>query len=85
MIEFLEQLDERLKEAEHALEARDWKRLAERAHWLKGVGGTAGFGCLDDPSQALFCAAQDKSVACAQAQIAQLRQLFARLVMPQLV
>lgn len=83
VVEFLEQLDERLSEVVLAFEDRDWVWLTDRAHWLKGVGGTAGFGCFDDPSQALFSAAKEQSVACSQAQIAHLQQLASRLVMPQ--
>ena len=82
MIEFIEQLDERLSELEQSLSDGDWQCLAERAHWLKGVGGTAGFMCFVAPSQSLINEAKSQSVEGSDAQIRILRNLAARLVVP---
>lgn len=82
VVEFIDQLNERLAELDDALAARDWKRLAERAHWLKGVGGTAGFRCFVEPSQSLISLAEDRSVEDAHAQIQELRTMAGRLIMP---
>ena len=82
VVEFLEQLDERLNELDEALVNRDWECLAERAHWLKGVGGTAGFRCFVDPSQSLISQANTSSVEGSEAQIQCLRALASRLVTP---
>ena len=56
--------------------------LAERAHWLKGVGGTAGFDCFVEPSQSLISHAGHRSVEGFTSRIQLLRQLPARLVVP---
>ena len=32
---------------------RDYKELAQLAHWLKGAGGTAGFAALTEPARRL--------------------------------
>ncbi|MFT5092123.1 MAG: signal transduction histidine kinase/DNA-binding NarL/FixJ family response regulator [Porticoccaceae bacterium] len=82
VIEFIEQLDERLGELEQSLVDGDWQCLAERAHWLKGVGGTAGFRCFVAPSQSLINGAKSQSVEGSAAQILILRNLAARLVIP---
>lgn len=81
--EFIAQLDDRLKEMEQALAERDWTRLSERAHWLKGVGGSAGFACFVEPSQALYAGAKASHVEESQRQIEQLRKLVCRLIVPE--
>ena len=55
--QFVERLDERLVELEQAFDEGDGARLAELAHWLKGSGGTVGFGALSAPAAALERAA----------------------------
>lgn len=82
VVEFIDQLNERLAELDDALVARDWKCLAERAHWLKGVGGTAGFRCFVEPSQSLISLAEGRSVEGADAQILELCTMAGRIVMP---
>ncbi len=82
VVDFIEQLNERLSELELALAEGDWDYLAERAHWLKGVGGTAGFRCFVDPSQALISHAKSHSVVGSQTLIEVLRDLADRLVLP---
>lgn len=82
VVELIEQLDDRLSELEQALADEDWNYLAERAHWLKGVGGTAGFRCFVEPSQALISHAKSHSVAGSTALIQTLRDLADRLVLP---
>jgi len=82
VVEFIEQLNDRLAELEDALAARDWTTLSERAHWLKGVGGTAGFGCFVAPSQSLISQADDRNVGGAEVEMLHLHSLAARLVTP---
>jgi two-component system, sensor histidine kinase len=82
VVEFVEQLDARLNELTASLESRDWVELAARAHWLKGVGGTAGFKCLVDPSQELIASAEGHRLEDCETQIQCLRGLVSRLVTP---
>lgn len=82
VVEFIEQLDDRLNELDEALANRDWESLASRAHWLKGVGGTAGFRDFVDPSQSLISQADSRSIEDSEEQIRYLRGLAARLVTP---
>lgn len=82
VVEFIEQLNDRLAELDEALAAPEWKTLGERAHWLKGVGGTAGFGCFVAPSQSLMTQAGDCNSSGAEVEIQRLRVLAARLVTP---
>ena len=82
VVEFIDQLDERLNELDEALAAHDWRLLAERAHWLKGVGGTAGFACFVDPSQSVITHAGSRNLDDCELQIRNLRGLAARLVTP---
>jgi CheY-like chemotaxis protein len=82
VVEFIEQLNDRLAELEDALVAREWKTLSDRAHWLKGVGGTAGFGCFVAPSQSLISQADDRNVGGAEVEMLHLHSLAARLVTP---
>lgn len=82
VVEFIAQLNDRLTELDDALADREWKTLGERAHWLKGVGGTAGFGCFVVPSQSLITQADERNVGGAEVEIQRLRSLAMRLVMP---
>jgi PAS domain S-box-containing protein len=50
---FLEKLSDELKDMQSLQSQSDWTSLKNKAHWLKGSGGTVGFNCLYDPAKAL--------------------------------
>lgn len=50
---FLEKLGGELSDMQRLQAAGDWASLKDKAHWLKGSGGTVGFNCLYDPAMAL--------------------------------
>jgi PAS domain S-box-containing protein len=50
---FLEKLDIELKDMQRLQSESDWANLKDKAHWLKGSGGTVGFNCLYEPAMAL--------------------------------
>lgn len=50
---FVDGLPARLAEAREALGNGDAEALARFAHWLKGAGGTVGFGAFTEPAGAL--------------------------------
>ena len=60
VIEFVPQLTSKLEEMIEAAEESDHERLAGLAHWLKGAGGTCGFGQFYEPSMELETAAKAK-------------------------
>ncbi|MGQ9574423.1 MAG: response regulator [Thermoguttaceae bacterium] len=64
--EIVEEFIQRLHE-QHAAMKRAWangdlEELARLAHWLKGAGGTAGFGAFNEPAKSLeqFAKTQDR-------------------------
>lgn len=79
---FIERLSERLDEMQATYERADWERLAELAHWLKGTGGTVGFGCLTEPAQRLERAAKQHRVAEMESSLHQLIELAGNLAVP---
>ena len=83
MTEFVEHLQAKLGDMRGALAAGDSVGLAKLAHWLKGVGGTAGFPMLADPAKSLEQMAKDGRLADAQLQIDQIAALAGRIEVPQ--
>ena len=58
-------VDEKLRAMQAALAAGDRRELAGLAHWLKGTGGTAGFGDFLEPAEQLEqLAASGESPSC---------------------
>lgn len=80
--EYIDSLDAKLDEMTAAWDAGDLDALANLAHWLKGSGGTAGFGALTEPAIRLENIAKQKTPGDIPAQLAELRALHARLVVP---
>lgn len=82
VVEFVERLRLQLVEMESVAKAGDVEELAKMAHWLKGAGGTAGFGEFTEPARQLedYCKAGD--VASLQPMLDQLQALAARIEVP---
>jgi PAS domain S-box-containing protein len=78
--QFVHRLDDKLGEMQAALAAGDLHQLAGLAHWLKGTGGTVGFGDFSKPAEQLEQFARGGQTAGAQEVIANLKQLAARIV-----
>ncbi len=65
--DFQVELQGRLTAMAQCLKAQNWSDLAHQAHWLKGAGGTVGFGEFVQPSSELEQAANvthDMDQAC---------------------
>ena len=77
---FLERLDDELDTVRGAVAAPDANLVAERAHWLKGSGGTVGYACLGEPAAALELAAKADDAAGMSAALDAIEALCARLV-----
>ncbi|MFT6875128.1 MAG: PAS domain S-box-containing protein [Granulosicoccus sp.] len=57
VIKFLDKLGGELDEMHRLQSQSDWANLKDKAHWLKGSGGTVGFDCLYEHAKALEDAA----------------------------
>ncbi|HYO26306.1 MAG TPA: response regulator [Lacipirellulaceae bacterium] len=80
--EYIETLDHKIDEMKAAWDAGDLDALAGLAHWLKGSGGTAGFGVFSQPAHELEQLAKRQKAGDVQQQLAELRALHGRLVVP---
>tara|TARA_R110002049_G_scaffold46487_1_gene135084 strand:+ start:1381 stop:4467 length:3087 start_codon:yes stop_codon:yes gene_type:complete len=85
VIDFIARLDDQLLEMGRQLEQRDFQNLSERAHWLKGAGGTVGFPQLMEPSQALLLASRGKSFDDAARHMRDILAVRERMVIPERV
>ncbi len=77
--EFSVRLENRLTEARNFADTRDWKALAQFAHWLKGSGGTVGFHQFTTPASQLERMAKAESVEQVGMAIRELEQLLTRI------
>jgi PAS domain S-box-containing protein len=65
--DFVQRLRGELTVFVDSLNKKDFKELANQAHWLKGSGGTAGFAVFTGPAKALENAAKEEdTVGCRQ-------------------
>jgi signal transduction histidine kinase/CheY-like chemotaxis protein/HPt (histidine-containing phosphotransfer) domain-containing protein len=80
--EYIDSLDAKIDEMKVAWDAGDLDELARLAHWLKGSGGTAGFGVFTEPAIRLENVSKKKEPGDVPAQLAELRTLHARLIVP---
>ncbi len=79
---FARRLHEKLGEMDASWEQRDFKRLAELAHWLKGSGGTVGFDAFTEPAKTLESLAKEGRADGIDATLRELRGLAGRMVVP---
>lgn len=80
--EFVERLHLQLDEMEGMAKAGDFEELAKMAHWLKGAGGTAGFGGLTEPARQLEESCKARDVANVPSQLERLRGMAGRIEVP---
>ena len=80
---FVTRIPQELNAMNEALETKDFQRLAELAHWLKGSGGTVGFPAFTAPATALEQSAREKRTDDIEAALAELRHLAARIQIPE--
>ena len=79
-VQFLERLEARLHEMRDCLLASDFEELAKHAHWLKGSGGSVGFGALTEPAVNLETQAKASSADGCELALAEIDTLLPRLV-----
>ena len=76
---FLEKLGGELSDMQRLQSESDWANLKDKAHWLKGSGGTVGFNCLYDPAMALEEAAKAEDLQLCADLMKELVELSSRL------
>lgn len=59
VVSFLDTLDLKLSALQKAWDSGDNAELSQLAHWLRGAGGTVGFGCFTNPAHDLESAAKE--------------------------
>jgi signal transduction histidine kinase/DNA-binding NarL/FixJ family response regulator/HPt (histidine-containing phosphotransfer) domain-containing protein len=82
VVDFVPQLESKLREMDQALSKGDFVELAGLAHWLKGAGGTCGFAEFFDPSLELESAAKDNEAGQCSKNLNELWEIGSRIVIP---
>lgn len=77
--DFVQALQTRLPQMRQSLDAAEFESLARDAHWLKGVGGSAGFEHFVDPSYGLQRSAEAKDSDACREQLGSIFSLAARI------
>lgn len=81
VVQFVEQLPEKISRIEIAAKQGGWSELESLAHWLKGTGGSVGFDDLYEPARTLEEAAKKNNATACNASLAELRRLTDRILL----
>lgn len=82
--EFVDTLAQKRGEMQSAVDAGDYKQLADLAHWLKGSGGTVGFNEFTQPAATLEKMAKAGQPATSlQPVLEQIRSICDRIYVPE--
>ncbi|TWT76612.1 Autoinducer 2 sensor kinase/phosphatase LuxQ [Planctomycetes bacterium CA13] len=84
IIDFVTKLDTRLLEMQNLLESNSFVELSERAHWLKGAGGTVGYGDFTEPAAELVSASRGCDFEHSEHLLRQIQAIRKRLVVPKI-
>ncbi len=76
---FLDKLSTELDAMQHLHAEANWSALKDKAHWLKGSGGTVGFTCLYEPAKALEEAVDAGNERTSADSLNEIQQLASRL------
>ena len=79
-VDFVPQLETKLRELDAAIGAKDLTEVACLAHWLKGAGGTCGFNAFTEPSGLLEAAAKSDDFAGCEKMVEKLWYLGSQIV-----
>ncbi len=78
---FLDKSREAIEEMQQQAERKAWPELRDRAHWLKGSGGTAGYALLSNHAADLEATlANEPDPAAVRECLGQLKTLHSRLI-----
>jgi CheY-like chemotaxis protein/HPt (histidine-containing phosphotransfer) domain-containing protein len=84
VVRFIDRLDAQVEKMRVALADKDAQELANLAHWLKGAGGTVGFGILSTVGKDLEATVKSRDWAAAGDLLDQLEAHARRIVVPEL-
>ncbi|WP_404307817.1 ATP-binding protein [Neorhodopirellula lusitana] len=82
VIGFIERLDQRIAKMEDEISTLRFDDLALSAHWLKGAGGTVGYGALTVPAQNLLIAAKANDIPSAREHFQAIVVTRSRMIVP---
>ncbi|WDQ16373.1 response regulator [Rhodopirellula sp. P2] len=80
--DFIVRLDARLKDMRSELHTKQFEELGLSAHWLKGAGGTVGYGDLTQPSRELIDAALASDFDECESCLSQIEAVRRRMIAP---
>ncbi|RLS52970.1 MAG: response regulator [Planctomycetota bacterium] len=83
VIRFVDRVDGQIKKMRAAMTDRDAQQLAQLAHWLKGAGGTVGFGLLSEQARSLEESVKTRQWDSAAEQLASIEATVQRIVVPE--
>ncbi|MEP4684072.1 MAG: Hpt domain-containing protein, partial [Rhodopirellula bahusiensis] len=81
--DFIGRLDSRLIDMRDELSEQRFSDLELSAHWLKGAGGTVGYGDLTQPSRDLIEAALAASPTDCESYLSQIESVRSRMILPE--
>ena len=84
VVRFIDRLDVQIEKMRAALADKDAQELANLAHWLKGAGGTVGFGLLSTMGKDLEVTVKSRDWAGSGDLLDQLEAHARRIVVPEL-
>ena len=84
VVRFVSRLDTQLLKMRSALAEKDAQELANLAHWLKGAGGTVGFGILSELGRDLETTVKARHWAGSADLLDQLESHSQRIVVPEM-
>jgi signal transduction histidine kinase/CheY-like chemotaxis protein/HPt (histidine-containing phosphotransfer) domain-containing protein len=81
VVSFLDTLDLKLSALQKAWDSGDNAELSRLAHWLRGAGGTVGFGCFTNPAHDLESAAKEGNRSVVAESLREIQALRGRIEM----
>jgi len=82
VLKFLPRLEQQLDTMQTAFENKDYAKLAQLAHWLKGSGGTVGFDGFTSLAADLESSAKEKDGSNTSLHLQKIRLYADRIVVP---
>ena len=84
VVRFVGRLESQIANMRAALAEKDTQELANLAHWLKGAGGTVGFGVLSELARELESSVKLRNWSAIGEQLDDLAEHASRIVVPDL-
>jgi len=79
---FLPRLESQLVAMDEAVEQQNYEELAALAHWLKGSGGTVGFGIFTKPAAKMETGAKENDMETVSKCLLEIKDYASKIVVP---